>query len=230
MSPEDPFAVIARHLSEPSGPGRSRPLSCYVALGDSFTAGTGCEEGERWADRLAAALRARYPGLTYRNFAQHGATTEDVSEQVGPAIQLEPDLVTLICGANDVLQSVRPNADASAATLAEILDRLRAALPNVAILTATAPESWSFLDLGPRTEARVRGGIERLNVAIKEVCEPRGVPCLDVTGHPGLDDASNFAADGLHPSADGHRRASVEIARACRDSFGIESELTWREP
>ena len=229
MRVEDPFAVIAKHLSERGGPD-GRSLSCYVALGDSFTAGTGCKEGERWADRFAAALRARYPGLTYRNFAKHGATSEEVLEQVGPAIQLEPDLVTVICGANDVLQSVRPDVEASASALAEILDRLRAALPRVAILTATAPEGWSFLDLGPRTEARVRRGIQRLNGATKAVCARRGVPCLDVTGHPGLDDASNFAADGLHPSADGHRRASVEIARACRDSFGIESELTWREP
>jgi lysophospholipase L1-like esterase len=229
MSPEDPFAVLARHLSEGGGPS-GRSLACYVALGDSFTAGTGCDPGERWADRFAAALRARHLGLTYRNFAKHGATSEEVLEQVGPAIQLEPDLVTVICGANDVLQSVRPDVEASATALAEILDRLRSALPGVAILTATAPESWSFLDLGPRTEARVRRGIVRLNGAMKAVCARRGVPCLDVTGHPGLDDASNFAADGLHPSADGHRRASVEIARACRDSFGIESELTWREP
>jgi lysophospholipase L1-like esterase len=228
MTVEDPFAAIARHLTERRGVRRRGAVSCYAALGDSFTAGTGCAPAERWPDRLAAALRRRHGNLAYRNLAEHGATSEDVLAQVGPALQLEPDLVTVICGANDVLQSVRPDVEGYARRLAEILDRLRSALPGVAILTATAPESWSFLELGPRTEARVRSGIARINAATRSVAARRAVPCLEVSDHPGLDDASNFAADGLHPSADGHRYAAVEIAQACRDHFGIESELTWR--
>ena len=227
MTVEDPFAVIARHLS---GQRRERPISSYAALGDSFTAGTGCPPEDRWADRFAAALRRRNGDVAYRNLAEHGATSERVLAQVGPALQLEPDLVTVICGANDVLQSVRPDVDGYASRLAEMLDRLRSALPEVAILTATAPEGWSFLELGPRTEERVRTGIARLNEATRWVAGRRGVPCLEVVDHPGLDEESNFAADGLHPSVDGHRRAAVEIAKACRDHFGIESELTWRQP
>jgi lysophospholipase L1-like esterase len=227
MTVEDPFAVIARHLSARGG---GRSISSYAALGDSFTAGTGCAPADRWANRFAASLRRRHGDVAYRNLAEHGATSERVLAQIGPALQLEPDLVTVICGANDVLQSVRPDVDLYASRLAEILDRLRSALPGAAILTATAPESWSFLELGPRTEARVRTGIARLNEATRSVAGRRGVPCLDVVGHPGLDDSSNFAADGLHPSADGHRQAAIEIAQACRDHFGIESELTWRQP
>lgn len=227
MIVEDPFAAIARHLRTMSGEQR-RPVSCYVALGDSFTAGSGCPPEERWADRFAAALRRRDSGLAYRNLAEHGATSERVLAQVGPAVQMEPDLVTVICGANDVLFSVRPDVDGYARRLGAIFDRLRAALPGVAILTATAPEGWSFLELGPRTETRVRNGIQRLNQATRSLAVRHDVPCLDVVGHPGLDDESNFAADGLHPSADGHRQAALEIAEACRESFGIESELTWR--
>jgi lysophospholipase L1-like esterase len=221
MTLEDPFALMARHL--PSDRDGTRPVSCYVALGDSFTAGTGCRPGERWPDRLAAGLRVRNPGLTYRNLAQEGASSEAVLDQVGPALQLEPDLVTVICGANDVLLTVRPDIDGYRRRLAQILDRLRSALPGVAILTATSPQGWRFLELGPRTRARVEGGLSRVNEATREIAVGRGIPCLDVVDHPGLEDAANFAADGLHPSPAGHARAAREFAAALRANYGIET-------
>lgn len=229
MSIEDPFVTMARHLSR----GRSEPNvhrpTCYVALGDSFTAGTGCGPGECWADRLAASLRLRTPALVYRNLAVEGATSEAVLAQVGPALQLEPDLVTVICGANDILRSVRPDVDGYARRLGQILDRLREALPRVATLTATTPESWRFLELGPRTSARVSAGIGRLNDATRSISARRGVPCLDVVGHPGLDDAANFSHDGLHPSPAGHERAAMEFAAALRTHFGIDVQATDQE-
>jgi lysophospholipase L1-like esterase len=218
---------MARHL--PRDRDGARPVSCYVALGDSFTAGTGSRPGERWPDRLAAALRARNPALTYRNLAEEGASSEAVLEQVGPALQLEPDLVTVICGANDVLLTVRPDVDGYRRRLSEILERLQSALPGVSILTATSPQAWRFLDLGPRTRARVEGGLARVNDATREIAARRGVPCLDVVDHPGLEDAANFAADGLHPSPVGHERAARDFAAALRANFGIETAIPEEE-
>ena len=54
------------------------------------------------------------PDFVYRNLAVDGATSADVLDQLGEALQLEPDLVTVVCGANDVLFSVRPDLDAYA--------------------------------------------------------------------------------------------------------------------
>jgi lysophospholipase L1-like esterase len=227
MNPEDPFALIARHLAGRGGRG-THWVSCFVALGDSFTAGAGCAPGECWADRVAASLRESDLGLTYRNLAEDGATSEAVLGQVGPALQLEPDLVTVICGANDVLRTVRPDARRYARTLELILDRLCEGLPGVAILTATSPESWRFMELGPRTRARVGDGIRRVNEATREISAGRGVPCLDVVGHPGLDDAANFGPDGLHPSSVGHERAAREVARALRAELGIDIDYQRR--
>jgi lysophospholipase L1-like esterase len=215
MSVEDPFALMARHTPR-------RQVASYTALGDSFTAGKGCAPGESWADRLAASLRAREPKLTYRNLAEDGATSEAVLGQVGPALQLEPDLVTVICGANDVLRRVRPDVDGYGERLAEILDRLRSALPGAAILTATSPEGWRFMQLGPRTRARVTTGIRRTNALTRTVAAERGIPCLDVVDHPGLADPANFSPDGLHPSSVGHRRAAAELAHVLRAEFGID--------
>jgi lysophospholipase L1-like esterase len=226
MNGSDLYVAIARSLALGA---RDRKVSSFVALGDSFTAGRGCEPELRWPNRLAAALRSRHPGLDYWNLAVDGAASAEVLDQVGPAVQLEPDLVTVICGANDVIRTVRPDADAYATRLASIFDRLAAALPRVAILTATTPERWEFLDLRPRTRARIVTGLRELNAATRRVAASRSVPVLEVVGHPGLEEPENFLDDGLHPSPRGHERAAVELALALRAHFGIDSELATKE-
>jgi lysophospholipase L1-like esterase len=224
----DPEAHIARTLA----PGRAAEIKAelrlYVAIGDSFTAGTGSAPGEAWPDRLATRLRRRYRRLALSNLARHGATSAAVLDQLPEALQLEPDLVTVVCGPNDVLRSTRPDPDGYARRLATIFGRLRGANPDVRIATATAPVRWDFLALGPRTRARVERGIQRLNEATRSVAERHGVACLDVAAQPGLDDPENFAADGLHPSALGHARAAAGFAHILHRHFGIEIEPSAR--
>jgi lysophospholipase L1-like esterase len=213
MTSQDPVAVIARTLAGPRRDAAPAAPSCYVALGDSFTAGTGCPAGERWADLLALSLRGARPDLQYRNLAFDGATSADVLEQVGPALEQEPDLVTVVCGGNDVLRSLRPDIDAYADRMRLIFVRLRATLPALTLVTATAPGRWSFLGLGPRTRARVEDAVSRLNETTKAVASTYGALCLDLAEHPGLDDPRNFCTDGLHPSEQGHARAAREFTR-----------------
>jgi lysophospholipase L1-like esterase len=218
---EDPFVTIARALQEHGTPGSPRRVSCYVALGDSFTAGTGSPDGLGWTDRIAASLRGRHEGFVYRNLAADGATSADVLAQLGDGLQLEPDLVTVICGANDVLKSTRPDASLYERRLTTIFERLMDAGPRVIVITATSPERWDFVPLGPRTQARVEAGMRRFNDVTREVAEAHGVPCLDVADHPGLRDRENFAADGLHPSIQGHARAARAFAGLLRDGHRI---------
>jgi phosphatidylinositol alpha 1,6-mannosyltransferase len=206
-------------------PVRGRVVSTYVALGDSFTAGADSAAGERWADRIAAALRGPNPGLVYRNLAIDGATSEAVLQQVPASLELEPDLVTVICGANDVLLTTRPDVAGYEERFTEILTRLREQLPETAILTATAPEVWHFMELRPRTKARLVKALSDLNAATRRIAAGKGVPCLNVAGHPGLTERANFSADGLHPSALGHERAAEEIALSLRAHFGIQGDL-----
>lgn len=203
---------------------RRAALTSFVALGDSFTAGNGAPPGERWADRVAAMLRAANPGLRYANLAVDGATSAAVLEQVPAALALAPDLVTVVCGANDVLLATRPDLAGYERRFDEILTRLAAAAPRPALLTATAPEGWRFLGLRPRTQARLLRSLTELNATTRRVAARHGVPCLEVAGHPGLADPANFGPDGLHPSAQGHARAAAEIALALRAHFGIGAD------
>jgi lysophospholipase L1-like esterase len=199
--------------------------SSYVAIGDSFTAGVPGADS-RWPDELAALLGV----AEYRNLGVAGATSAEVAAgQLDECVALGPDLVTVICGANDVLRRVRPDVDGYGERLAEILDRLRSALPGAAILTATSPEGWRFMDLGPRTQARVTSGIRHANALTRAAAAARGIPCLDVVDHPGLADPANFSSDGLHPSAIGHRRAAAEFADVLRAEFGIDVDYEGRQ-
>lgn len=218
---EDPLVTIARALREHGRPQRPRRISCYVALGDSFTAGTGSPGGLGWADRLADSLRRRNSAFVYRNLAADGAASPDVQAQVEQAIQLEPDLVTVVCGANDVLRTTRPDPSAYARRLNRIFGRLRDSGPGMIVITATSPARWDFVPLGSRTRVRVEGGMRRFNDVTRRIARLHGIPCLDVADHPGLRDRDNFATDGLHPSSRGHARAARAFAALLRDGYGI---------
>ena len=223
MTVVDPLARIARAISDQREfEARGRELSLYVAIGDSFTAGTGCAAGDAWPDHLAEALRQRNPSLELRNLAGNGATSSDVlGEQVPEVLELEPDLVTVVCGGNDVLRSTRPDVDGYEDRLELILGRLRSANPLLRIATATAPEQWDFLSLGPRTRARVEDGLATLNRITREVARRHSVPWLEVAGHPGLADPANYSSDGLHPSAVGHRRTARAFAELLAEHHGV---------
>jgi lysophospholipase L1-like esterase len=190
----------------------------YVALGDSFTAGL--EPGKpRWADVLAKEL-----GGKYVNLASVGATSEDVeSEQLERALELSPDVVTLVCGANDVLFCTRPDPDAYAARLSRMFARLRRELPHAEIVTATYPDISRFLKLRPRSRARVVEGMSRFNAAVRRVARRHDVVLMESFDHPATKTRETYAADGFHPSAEGHRQAAREFLRAIRKRFRLSA-------
>ena len=186
-------------------------MTTYVAMGDSFTAGVD-PSVPRWPDELARSL-----GGSYVNLAEVGATSEHVErEQLSQALDLSPDVVTLVCGANDVLLSTRPDPDAYAERLSGMFSRLRRELPGVMIMTATYPDISRFLDLRPRSRNRVERGMRRFNEACRGVARRHHVVLLEGFDHPAASSRATFGADGFHPSAEGHRAAAREFLRALR--------------
>ena len=183
-------------------------MTTYVAMGDSFTAGL--EPGKpRWPDELADALG---PDVRYENLAEVGATSERVErEQLPRAVELGPDLVTLVCGANDVLDSTRPDPDAYAVRLSRMFSKLRRAAPDAEILTATYPDISRFLDLRPRSRDRVEKGMRMFNAACRAVARRHDVELLEGFDHPVARLRGAFADDGFHPSDEGHRHAAAEF-------------------
>jgi lysophospholipase L1-like esterase len=193
----------------------------YTALGDSLTHGTDPHGEGRWPDDVAAALELRYA-----NFARIGATSRHVEEeQLDRALALRPDLVSLICGANDVLESVRPKPGEYALRLDRMFLRIRTTSPNATIFTATYPDLSRFVDLRERTSRRVRRGIEEFNDACRSVAADHDVLVLEWADHPETGEPAYRAADGFHPSPEGHRRAAEEVIDVLRPA-----EVTERRP
>jgi lysophospholipase L1-like esterase len=201
----------------------ARTVRTYVALGDSFTCGLEGDTGGRWADEVARAL----PGVSYVNLAEIGATSQVVEErQLSEGLSLEPDLISLICGANDVLETVRPDPGLFAGRLGRMLERIRREVPGAEVFTITYPDLSRFVDLRPRTQARVARGTRLYNAALRSVAQRHGMMLFEAAEHPGSEERENFASDGFHASPEGHKRLGRNIVKALQGQLGIEIRHT----
>lgn len=201
-----------------------RDFRSYVALGDSFTAGNGVLEGHRWADLVAAELSADRDDFSYLNLAVDGADSEIVLGTIDDAIDFGPELITLVCGANDVLLTTRPDVSRFAVRFDRMLSELRGDLPGSFLLVSTYPSGWWLPGVGPRTRARIDSGIREINRSILDISAAHSVPCMDVAAHPGAQDPGNIDGDGLHPSEVGHRQAAREFIDAIRRHSQLDSQ------
>ncbi|MDD1371122.1 SGNH/GDSL hydrolase family protein, partial [Bacillus sp. MHSD17] len=106
----------------------------FVAIGDSFTEGIGDEvEGialKSWVDHFVQLCAF---DIEYANFAKRGLVTKEIrSQQLEKALTFNPDLVSLIAGANDVLKG-RWNHDAYKNDMEFMIDTLSKAGADIII-------------------------------------------------------------------------------------------------
>lgn len=195
----------------------------WYALGDSLTAPRpGGADG--WADLVEESARAAGVEAELTNRAQVGVTaTEVLIEQLPGAIAVEPQLVTLICGGNDVILSPRPDLDEFADSYAQILRSLDRFLPDATVITATYPLIDESLPLRERTRRRIREGLVELNSRIREIAPRFGAELIELAEHPGRFQASNFEPDGVHPSDVGHVLAAEAMLPAIATALGLEA-------
>jgi len=185
----------------------------YVALGDSSTEGLddpydGADGGYRgWADRLAEQVDATWPGLEYANLAVRGRQAGQVErEQLPAALALQPDLVSVFAGLNDIL---RPRVDlaAVAGALTRMMTELRAS--GATVLTITVPDAGSVNPIARSLRGRVRW----LNDAIRDAAARTGTLVCDVAAYPVAADPRMWSPDRLHANALGHERIAAGLAQ-----------------
>ena len=112
--------------------------------------------------------------------------------------------------------TVRPDPSAYAMRLLRRFGRIRDEAPGALVMTMTYPDLSRFVPLRPRTEVRVKRGMDLYNDALRGVARRRGVIVIEAAGHPGAGDRGNFADDGFHASADGHRRIAAGVVSELR--------------
>lgn len=184
----------------------------YVALGDSQTEGLGDGDEGRglrgWADRLAERLAQDSPGLLYANLAVRGRLAGQVrAEQLAPALELRPDLATVVAGVNDVL---RPRFDPD--EVAGHLEAMFAALTGqgARVATLTFPDIGRIAPLARPLAPRVLA----LNARIRQAASRHGVVVADSAPYPAVTDPRLWSADRLHAGPSGHARIAAAVAHA----------------
>jgi lysophospholipase L1-like esterase len=180
----------------------------WLALGDSFTAGTGASAAAAYPVKLASYAHARAPTCTIdvKNVAVNGYTTEDVIELELPALaSFEPRWVSLAIGANDLVRG--RTTESYRAQVRKILAAvLEAGVAADHVVVLPQPD-WSkgsaAASFGSPDEIAAR--IADFDRALSEETKAIGARFLDLKPLMRTQAAAGqFALDGLHPNADAY--------------------------
>jgi lysophospholipase L1-like esterase len=198
-------------------------IDSYVAIGDSFTEGLGDPGPDGsllgWADRFAGRLAGVRPGLMYANLAVRGKLLHQIIEaQLPTALELQPTLLSLCAGGNDVL---RPGGDPDklAAEYEQAVVALRGAGAHVMVFTGFDTRDMPFLKL-------IRGKVATYNENLRVIADKYDCTVVDLWGLEATHDKRAWSEDRLHLSAEGHERVALKASRA----MGLETETDPNAP
>jgi lysophospholipase L1-like esterase len=199
------------------------PFTRYVALGDSFTEGLGDPYPDGtfrgWADRVAEVLSTETDDFAYANLAIRGKLVRQIqAEQVEHAVALQPDLITISAGGNDV---IRPGGDPD--RTAEILEQsiARLATTGATIVVFTGVDvGWSG------TFKSIRGRVAIYNEDVHRIAQRHGALVADQWALTEIQDTRMWSEDRLHMSPLGHQ----VVARLVLRTLGVPNDLAVEEP
>jgi len=204
---------------------QQHPWTRYVAIGDSFTEGIGDPEpgspgGHRgWADRVAEVLAEQTDDFAYANLAIRGRLLQQIlDEQVEPALELKPDLISISAGGNDI---IRPGTDPD-----DVASRFEAGLARLTSDGATVV-MFNGPDIGMTPVlGRVRGKVAIYNENLRFLAKKYDAVVADMWALRELADSQMWATDRLHFSPIGHHT----VARMVLEALNVENSLEPLQP
>lgn len=224
-----------RDMAGASKPVTPHPWRRFVAVGDSFTEGLDDPEprspgGYRgWADRAAEELSVGVPDFAYANLAVRGQLLHEVVEtQIGPALALHPDLVSIQAGGNDLLH---PGADPD--KLAELLEEavVRLRMQRATVVIFAGPDAGRSTVMG-----QFRTKIAIFNENMRSIAEHHDAIIADLWAMTELHDSRMWGPDRLHPSSLGHHAIASMVLDTLNVPHALEPLMpkplpakSWRE-
>ena len=184
----------------------------YLALGDSFTIGTGSAPAESFPARLAGRWRAKGCALALENVAVNGYTSDDVIDRELPSIaSFQPTFVSIAVGANDIVRG--RSLEAYRDNVRRILDAAKATGARV---VALPQPDWSRSPTaaGVGTQPALAESISRFNATLAAEARAKGAEWVDL--YPLMQQQAvkgQLASDGLHPSSEAYDEWASELAR-----------------
>lgn len=179
-------------------------MARYLALGDSYTIGTGAtDESKNFPSLLAARVQAMTGvRVIVQNPAQNGYTTSDLIQRELPQVGERPDLVSVLIGANDIVQGLSQSRYRGALHIVyDFVARFQ--LQAGCVLAVSVPDfsrSPAAAEFGAPADLRRR--IDAFNSIAREEAVHRGFTWVDLgeVSRSGLAEPGWLADDGLHPS------------------------------
>jgi len=194
----------------------------YVALGDSTGAGVGARDGGGYVARLFKRLEERRPESKLSNLCVSGATTADlVRGQLERGVALNPDLVTIGIGINDIGHGL--TLDQFSKNFDEILSTLKDKT-HATIVVTNLPDISSAPRIPNSMRNQYQRQIDEFCKRLEEIANKHGVTIFDIytitkqqlPSHP-----EYFSADGFHPSDEGYELWATQMWPTLADAVGV---------
>ena len=185
----------------------------FLALGDSFTIGTGTTPDRSFPAVLASLWTDRGLTIVLSNPAMNGYTTDDLMNDELPLLaSFHPTLITVLIGANDIVQG--SSDDRYRSQLRFIHEVMRADAPDAQVIALPQPD-WSLAPAGAGfgQANEIAHRIERFNEIARHEAERARATWIDL--FPLMREQGRrkmFASDGLHPSAEAYAEWAAALA------------------
>jgi lysophospholipase L1-like esterase len=202
----------------PSAQGASAKSVTYVAIGASDAVGIGAANPEQdgWVPQFGARLG---PNVRVVNLGVSGSTlAQALQEQLGPALDAQPDVVTVWLAVNDL--NARVPLDQYAADLDTLLGQLEST--HARVLVGNVPDLAALAAYRGLDADRVNAEVDQWNAVIADTTARHGDTLVDLYAHwqEISEHPEYLSSDGFHPSSAGYQALADVFASALQPGAG----------
>jgi lysophospholipase L1-like esterase len=182
----------------------------YLALGDSYTIGTGLEDQAKNFPSLLAGRLKDETGIDVAlvNLGVNGYSTTDlIREELPVARNARPELVSILIGANDIVQG--SDQAGYRDRLAQIYQAIKdLGSPVARVLAISIPDFSPLPGAAPfGSPSDLRARVDAFNGIARTEASSHGFAYADITAISRRTSRADewLASDGLHPGPSQHR-------------------------
>lgn len=195
----------------------------FLALGDSFTIGTGSTPEQSFPARLTARWQAQGRTVTLRNLGVNGYTTQNLIDRELPEVRgFGPTVVTLAIGANDIVRG--SDADSYRTQVHRIFLAVISDGVLASQIVALPQPDWSLSPAASSFGApdTIRATIVEFNGILRDEAVVVGARYVDLFPLMRRQaEAHMIASDGLHPSTEAYDQWAGALEQQIARSDGV---------